>query len=110
MEAKSDGGNGGPAGILSISGTSELEAINNRLESSGGAPGIGGVEASGLICNRHFTGYRRYWESAGCHGPFGLVCGPSYHEAFGGYGYTNNDQDCPGNPGVAGQPGTNWEP
>ena len=105
-----DGGDGGAAGILTLSGTSNIEAINTRLKSTGGSPGSGGVEASGLRCNRHFTGWRRYWESPGCHGFGGLSCGPKYHEQFGGYGYTNNDQECPGKPGSNGHSGTNWEP
>ena len=108
-----DGGNGGagaPAGNLILTGGSNIEPVNTRLKSTGGSPGSGGVEASGLKCNRHFTGYRRYWESPGCHGFGGLSCGPSYHEAFGGYSYSNQDQECPGHPGVHGNPGINWEP
>jgi len=93
-----------------LTGNSNIEAVNTRLKSTGGSPGSGGVEASGLRCNRHFTGYRRYWESPGCHGFGGLSCGPEYHEAFGGYGYTNHDQECPGTAGVIGSSGINWEP
>ena len=105
-----DGGDGGAAGTLDISGLPTLEAINTLLKSTGGSPGSGGVEASGIKCNRHFTGWRRYWEDAGCHGFGGLSCGPSYHELYGGYGYTNNDQQCPGSPGVPGTPGSDWSP
>ena len=68
-----------------------------------------------MICNRHFTGYRRYWESPGCHGFGGLSCGPKYHEAY--EGYTSNigtdgypDQQCPGKRGTPGLPGNPWKP
>ena len=108
------GGDGGSAGSLRLypwrTWDASIEVFNMGIRSLGGLPGSGAVEASGIKCNRHFTGYRRYWESPGCHGFGGLSCGPEYHEAFGGYSYSNNDQDCPGQPGVTGSPGINWEP
>ena len=104
-----DGGNGGSAGILNIFGISNIEIVNARRKSKGGASGSGGAGASGIKCNRHFTGYRLMHESAGCHGFLGLKCDPSLEERFEGYGYTNNDQECPGEPGAFGYPGKDWE-
>ena len=105
-----NGGAGGAAGKLTVDSAAGLVAINTQLDSAGGAPGVGAVGASGLRCNRHFTGFRRYWESPGCHGFGGLSCGPKYHEEFGGYSYSNNDIECPGQPGINGQPGAPWKP
>jgi hypothetical protein len=53
-----NGGGGGSAGIMTTGGTSGLIVSNKRLESAGGAAGIGAAEASGLKIKRHFTGYR----------------------------------------------------
>ena len=109
-----NGGDGGAAGSLTLIAwktmNSNVEIINTRLRSNGGSSGSGGVQASGLICNRHFTGFRRRWFTPGCHGYGNFICGPTYYEAFGGYGYTNNDIDCPGLYGANGIPGNNWEP
>ena len=104
-----NGGNGGagaPAGSLTTTGDFNIEVVNTKLKSTGGSPGPGGVEASGLRCKRHFTGYRRFWASPICSG----FCPLQYQEAFGGYSYSNNDQECPGIPGANGTPGLNWKP
>jgi len=105
-----NGGAGGAAGLLNISGDSGLTVINNRLESSGGTAGSGSPGASGLNVARTYLGWHRHWEDAGCHGFGGLVCGPSYHDDWGGYSYTNGDSNCPGEGGTSGTPGTNWKP
>ena len=109
-----NGGDGGGAGSLTLiswrTGDSSIEVVNTRIKSNGGSPGSGGVQASGVHCNRHFTGYRRYWTTPACHGYGNYICETRAHETYGGYGYTNNDQDCPGLHGVKGTPGINWEP
>ena len=114
-----NGGNGGngadgaAAGSLKLLSTSNasIMVINTRVRSNGGSSGTGGVQAVGLKCNRHFTGYMRYWPSNDCSGGFCRHCvNTQYHEEFGNYGYTNNDKDCPGLHGVNGIPGNNWEP
>ena len=109
-----NGGDGGAAGNIIIiqwdKNDSNIEVENTRIKSNGGSLGSGGVQASGLKCNRHFTGHRRYWPSSDCSGPY-LSCGDvQYHETFDGYEYSNNDKDCPGLHGVNGIPGNNWEP
>ena len=110
-----NGGDGGAAGSLTLIAwktmNSNVEIINTRLRSNGGSSGTGGVQASGLKCNRHFKGYMRYWPSNVCSGAICRHCvNTQYHEEFGNYGYTNNDKDCPGLHGVNGIPGNNWEP
>ena len=70
--------------------------------------GAGAAGASGLSVLRSFNGWRRYWEDAGCHGMFGLECGPSYHEQFGGFVPHYTDTECPGSSGTQGQPGIPW--
>ena len=99
------GGDGAAAGSLILAGSPNIEAINHRLKANGGSPGSGGVEASGIRCRRHFTGYRRFYKLCSCSCRF---C--DGHEEFGGYGYTNNDEDCPGHTGLNGNPGMNWDP
>ena len=104
-----NGGNGGagaPAGSLILAEDSDIKAVNTRLKSTGGSPGSGGIGASGIKCSRHFTGYRHYHHVRVC--PTKVSNSGDYEE-FGGYGYTNNDQDCPGLSGVLGIPGINWE-
>jgi len=105
-----NGGAGGSAGLLTISGNSGLTTTNNRLESAGGTAGSGAPGASGVNVARTYLGWHRHWEDAGCHGFGGLSCGPSYHDAWGGYSYTNTDTNCPGQPGPSGTPGSNWKP
>jgi hypothetical protein len=53
-----NGGDGAAAGIMTFGGTSGLIVANKRLESAGGAAGMGAAESSGLKVKRHFTGYR----------------------------------------------------
>ena len=109
-----NGGDGGAAGSLKLipwkTVNSNIEIINTRLRSNGGSLGSGGVQASGVKCNRHFTSYYYYGPStAVCYGH--IYCEVVfYQEGYGGYGYTNNDIDCPGVQGLNGQPGVNWEP
>ena len=108
-----NGGDGGVAGILKLipwkTRNSDIVIINTRLRSNGGSPGAGGVQTSGVQCNRHFTGYFKYWPTfAVCDGPYCEVV--QTQQAYGGYGYTNNDIDCPGIHGINGKPGVNWEP
>ena len=105
-----DGGAGGAAGQLTILGGSGVTATNNQLESAGGLGGTGGAGAAGLGANREYLGWHRHWEDAGCHGFGGLVCGPSYHDAWGGYQYHNSDTACSGRSGDSGSPGTSWVP
>ena len=108
-----NGGNGAEAGSLKLLSTSNasIMVINTRVRSNGGSSGTGGVQASGLKCNRHFKGYMRYWPSNVCSGAICRHCvNTQYHEEFGNYGYTNNDKDCPGLHGVNGISGNNWEP
>ena len=106
-----NGGAGGAAGLLTISGNSGISATNNRLESVGGSPGSAAAGASGLDVDRTYLGWHRHWEDAGCHGFGGLSCGPSYHDAWGGYSKTpETDANCPGQSGSAGTPGANWKP
>jgi len=106
-----DGGAGGPAGLLQILGNSGITADNIQLESTGGAAGTAAAGAYGVNVIRTYTGWHRYWESAGCHGIGGLFCGPSYHHAWDGYSRTPDiDPDCPGQAGTPGKPGQNWKP
>lgn len=106
-----NGGNGGAAGILTLTGTSGVTAKNSRLESTGGAPGSPAAGASGLDVARTYLGWHRHWEDAGCHGFGGLSCGPSYHDAWGGYSKEPaTDANCPGKTGTPGVPGANWKP
>ena len=105
------GGAGGAAGQLTILGSSGVTATNNLLESAGGLGGTGGAGASGTDVDREYLGWHRHWESPGCHGLGGLVCGPSYHDAWGGYqvnGYP--DTPCSGGSGESGFPGAPWVP
>ena len=104
------GGAGGVAGQLTIAGSSGVTATNNRLESAGGLGGTGGAGAAGVDAHREYLGWHRHWESAGCHGIFGLSCGPSYHDAWGGYQYHNSDTTCSGASGDPGSAGTPWVP
>ena len=53
---------------------------------------------------------RRYWEDAGCHGLGGFICGPSYHEQFGGWNPTIQNTECPGIAGTTGTTGEAWKP
>ena len=109
---RGNGGSGGAAGMLNVDGAAGLEFVNTKLEFAGGAGGDGAVKAFafGLRLNRRISGWRRYWEDPGCHGFMELSCGPSYHEAYGGYSYFNDDMPCPGLPGHHGKPGASWKP
>ena len=105
------GGDGGAAGQLTILGSSGVTATNNLLESAGGLGGTGGAGAAGIDVDREYLGWHRHWESPGCHGFGGLSCGPSYHDAWGGYqvnGYP--DTPCSGGSGESGFPGAPWVP
>ena len=87
-----------------------MEAVNRGVKSAGGVPGIGGIGADGLMCNRHFTGFYRRYQKHDCHGFLGLSCDVSTHHQYGGYSSSIKDSQCHGQSGKNGTAGVAMNP